>query len=208
MWLDHRPRCAILDRMNVSSVAVVDALLLRSQLPELVLRPGANLVARVASRAPGELGVLVLAGVPLTAKLPDEVVAGETLRLTVTDVSAEQVTMRMEPQAAPLAGPGAPPLPPPRVLVEEPPRRGRREDGEEVHTVALAFASATLGRLDLRLELSAAGGLQASVVAPAGEPHARAEADAQALREALEARTGLPASVRVLARRAPLDLYA
>ncbi len=65
----------------------VDALLLRTQLPELTLRPGASLVARVAARAE-QHGVLVLAGVPLTAQLPDEVAAGDTLRLRVTEVTA------------------------------------------------------------------------------------------------------------------------
>jgi len=194
--------------MTIPSIAVVDALLLRSQLPELVLRPGASLVARVASRGEGDRGVLVLAGIPLTAQLPEEVAAGETLRLTVTGVSPEQVTMRLEPQAPPTAGPAAPPPPPARVVVQEPPHRARGEDGEDVHVVALAFASAALGRLDLRLELSDRGALQASVVAPAGEAHALAQAGAEALREGLAARTGLQAGVRVLPRRAPLDLYA
>ncbi len=47
----------------------VDALLLRTQFPALTLRPGASLVARVAARAEGH-GVIVLAGLPLTAQLP------------------------------------------------------------------------------------------------------------------------------------------
>ena len=56
----------------------VDALTLRSQLPEFTLRVGGSVVARVAAREAGH-GVIVLAGVPLVAKLPPEVQAGQTL---------------------------------------------------------------------------------------------------------------------------------
>ena len=192
--------------MSVDPIAV-DALLLRAQLPELVLRTGTSVVARVASRGQGALGVLVLAGIPLTAQLPEEVAAGETLKLTVTDVTAERVTMRLEPGA--VAVPGQPPPPPPeaRVAVQAAPRRTRGEGGEEVHAVALAFASAVLGRLDLRLELSATG-VGAVVTAPAGDAHALASEGAERLRDGLAARTGLPAGVRIVPRREPLDVYA
>jgi len=77
----------------------LDALLLRAQFPDLRLREGASVVARVASRAETH-GVIVLAGVPLTAELPPEVRAGETLHLRVQDVSDERVTLRLDPQAA------------------------------------------------------------------------------------------------------------
>src|SRR4051812_14208292 len=114
----------------VDPIVAVRTLLLREALPDLALRPGASLVARVASR--GEhMGVLVLAGVPLTAQLPDEVRAGETLRLRVADVTPERVTLQLEPpQGAPF---GQPPAAPrhesARVAVGEPPRR-RVEGGE------------------------------------------------------------------------------
>ena len=49
----------------------VEAALLRAQLPELVLRPGMTLPARVMERL-GEMGLLLLAGTPLSAQLHDE----------------------------------------------------------------------------------------------------------------------------------------
>jgi hypothetical protein len=182
----------------------LDALLLRTRLPELVLRPGLSVVARVAARGQGEHGVLVLAGVPLTAKLPEAVEAGETLRLHVTEVTEERVVMRMEP---PVAAPAAPNAPPPRVTVGEAPRRERGAEGEERAGVSLTFTGARVGRLDLRVEVGP-DGVAATVTAAGGDPYDRAEAAAGRLRETLEASTGLPAAVRVLARRDPLDLYA
>src|SRR5215211_8821121 len=111
----------------------LDALLLRTQLPELSLREGTSVVARVASRAEGH-GVIVLAGVPLTAQLPPEIAAGQTLHLRIAEVTPEQVTMRLESQGVP-----PPPPPPleqraPRLAVEEPPRR--TGPGEESAGVA------------------------------------------------------------------------
>jgi hypothetical protein len=57
----------------------VEAALLRAQLPELVLRAGMTLPARVMERA-GRFGVLLLAGTPLSAELPDELRPGDRLR--------------------------------------------------------------------------------------------------------------------------------
>src|ERR1044072_2211771 len=60
----------------------IETLLLRTQLPEVTLRPGTSVVARVLSRGESH-GVLVIAGIPLSAQLPAEVGrTGETLRLT------------------------------------------------------------------------------------------------------------------------------
>ena len=73
----------------IDPVVAVKTLLLQQALPDLALRPGASVVARVASRGEGH-GVLVLGGVPLTAQLPDEVRSGETLRLNVADVTPER----------------------------------------------------------------------------------------------------------------------
>jgi hypothetical protein len=173
--------------------------------PALLLRPGATVLARVAARPPGELATLVLAGVPLRAEVPEEVAEGQTLRLTVTDVTSERVHMRLDPLPPAPAAPGAPP--PARLAVQDPPRRTRDAAGAEQASVALTFDSRVLGRLDLRIVLGA-GEVRADVQAPAGPAFEAAEAAAQELRAALEAHVGRPAAVRVAPRRDPLDVYA
>jgi hypothetical protein len=182
----------------------IDALALRSQVPELTLREGSSVVARVAAREAGH-GVLVLAGVPLVAQLPPEVEAGQTLHLRVAEVTAEQVTLRLDQQATVASAPAPPAPPPPRLTVEEPPRRGA--GGEESAGVALAFDSAVLGRLDLRVDL-ARGTVSASVGAQPGPGLELAEEAAGRLQEALAERTGRAAQVRVTPRREPFDAYA
>ena len=192
--------------MGVDPISV-DALLLRAQLPELTLRPGATLVARVAARAESH-GVLVLAGLPLSAQLPDEVAAGETLRLTVTEASAEKIVLRLEPPAA-VVGPPPPPAAPvgaPEVRVQERAHRRAGEGGEEA-SVALSFVSTALGRLDLRVDMGS-GTVRVEVEAPAGEPCALAGRHADDLRAVLERELGGRAVVAVKPRREPLDLYA
>lgn len=192
--------------MGVVEPISVDALVLRARFPELTLRPGSNLVARVAARAEGH-GVIVLAGLPLTAELPDEVTAGETLKLTVAEVSSERIVLRMEQPVTPVAVP--PPPPPPSqvgIAVEEPPRRhGSASDGES--SVALSFESQALGRLDLRIRLGS-GDVQVTVDAPRGAALALAGRHADELRQTLEQHLGGRATVRVQPRREPLDLYA
>jgi hypothetical protein len=184
----------------------LDALALRAQFPELTLREGASVVARVAARHEAH-GVIVLAGIPLAAELPPEVREGQTLHLRVQEVTEERVTLRLDPQAAQLAP--APPPPPPRqanLAVAEPPRRPPGGD-EAAATVALAFESPVLGRLDLRIDLSR-GAVQATVEAPAGRPFELASEAAARLEDALAGKTARPATVRVSARREPFDAYA
>src|SRR3954466_4427717 len=105
----------------------VEAALLRANLPELVLRPGMTLPARVVERH-GQMGLLLLAGTPLSARLPDELKAGDRLRLRVEDVGEQIVLRTVETPggqqqaqttaattlwpASPAEG-GAPPHPPP-----------------------------------------------------------------------------------------------
>jgi hypothetical protein len=187
-------------------VVAVKTLLLQTQLPDITLRPGTSVVARVLSRGEGH-GVLVIAGIPLTAQLPEEIgKTGETLRLSVADVTPERVTLQLEQV---VAGPGQPPPPPTeaRVQVEDPPRTVR-EDGEERTSVALSFHSEALGRLDLRLELVAGLRVRAAVEAPAGRSFELADAAAGRLHDGLHARTGLEAEVSVRPRREPFDVYA
>jgi hypothetical protein len=188
----------------------LDALMLRTQFPDLRLREGSSVVARVASRAEAH-GVIVLAGVPLTAELPPEVRDGDVLHLRVQEITEERITLRLDPQAPPTAqGAAAPPPPPtarpPRLAVAEPPRRPPG-GGEDAATVALAFDSDVLGRLDLRIDLTR-GGVQAAVEAPAGRAFDLAAEAAARLQDALAERTARPATVRVTPRRAPFDAYA
>jgi hypothetical protein len=193
---------AMIDRV------ALDAVMLRARFPELQLREGASVVARVAARAEAH-GVIVLAGVPLTAQLPPEVREGDTLHLRVQEVSDERITLRLDPQAAQAAQ--APPAAPPpprqaRIAVAEPPRRPPG-GGEESAGVSLAFDSAVLGRLDLRIDVNR-GGVQATVEAPPGRSFELATEAAARLQDALATRTARPATVRVGARREPFDAYA
>lgn len=192
----------------------VTAALLRAQLPDVPIREGASLMARVASR--GEThAVIVIAGLPVTAKLPPEVVAGAVLKLKVKEVTAERVTMQIEPQPQtaanlqnPVIGQATPQAQPQgHVEVEEPPARRQDADGEAVDVVSLAFTHPTLGRLDLRLELRGEERILADVTTAAGLPHVVASRASERLRANLEA-VGLEATVNVRPRHTPLDLYA
>jgi len=219
MWFSIGAATAILEVMDQIAVA---AALLRAQLPDVPLREGASMMARVASRGESH-AVIVIAGIPVTAKIPPEVVAGMTLKLKVEEVTPERVTLRIDPQqqpaqaqqATPAQTPSAPPAfgaaaaamqLQPRVEVEEPPARRRGADGEPADVVSLAFNSPTLGRLDLRLELRG-DRLLAEVTTPAGRSHAVAAGGAERLRAKLE-EVGLDATVNVRPRHTPLDLYA
>src|SRR6476659_5481309 len=89
--------------MSVAPVLQLEAALLRRQLPALLLRRGMTLYARVAERE-GRHGIIVLAGSPLVAELPDEVQVGDKLRLLVQDTRGERVAMKLiqeQPSAAP-----------------------------------------------------------------------------------------------------------
>jgi hypothetical protein len=184
-------------------IAVVAALL-REQLPDVTLRPGSTVVARVAS-VHEQRAVLVLAGIPLTADVPPGLENGATLRLKVHEVTPERVTLQIDPQVVPSQAP-PPQAQEPHVVVEEPPHRGRGEDGEPADIVALSFTSPTLGRIDLRLELNGVR-LLTDVTTPAGPPTDLARDSSERLRANLEG-VGLDATVRVNPRRQPFDAYA
>jgi hypothetical protein len=185
----------------VEPVAVIRALVLQTVMPELPLHEGASFVARVASRGQEGAASLVVAGELLAATVPEEVQTGQTLRLTVADVSPERVTLRMEPaqqqQPQPPAQ-AAPPPPPqlqaPRVRVEDRPGGRRSAAGEDAVTVVLDTPS--LGTLRVRVATTP-GSVSATVqVAPAAL--ARAQARADVLRSGLAAQVGRPATVSVV----------
>ena len=148
---------------------------------------------------------------PVTAELPEEVQAGATLKLKVKEVSAERVWLQIDPQhadaptvAATAAGAHGAAARRSRSR-RQPARRARRRRRARGRRLA-GLHSPTLGRLDLRLELRG-DKLLAEVTTPAGRPHSRRQRHAERLRANLEA-VGLEATVKVLPRHAPLDLYA
>lgn len=102
----------------------VTAALLRAQLPDVPLREGASMMARVASRGQSH-AVIVIAGVPVKAQLPPEVPAGATLKLQVQEVTPERVWLQIVPQGAQPAKPPAQQAPaqPPPPAPKEPPSR-------------------------------------------------------------------------------------
>jgi len=206
----------------------VEAALLRAQLPELTLRPGMTLPARVLERH-GPMGLLLLAGTPVSAQLPDELRAGDRLRLRVEDVG-EQIVLRTveapaaQQQAAPprttewptsSANGGAVALPLPgarhaEVRVTDQAEEGRGTGGEPV-MVGLTYDSPVLGTLELKLVQQPGGaGLQVTVGATAGAPEERVRGAAEELRRALGEATGLPVTVRVVGRtpKPRVDFYA
>src|SRR4051794_8232231 len=169
----------------------VEAALLRAQLPELVLRPGMTLPARVMERH-GQMGLLLLAGTPLSAQLPDALKAGDRLRLRVEDVTGDQVVLRTV--ETPAAQPAAPPppelaLPLPNggraeVRVTEKAAEGRSED--EPASVALDYDSPALGTIAMRLVRQPGGaGVHVTVEATAGAPEERVRGAAEDLRRTL-----------------------
>ena len=190
----------------------VEAALLRAQLPELVLRPGMTLPARVIERH-GRMGLLLLAGTPLAAQLPDELKAGDRLRLRVEDVG-EQVVLRtvetsaaephqqhQQPQSAQALAPEIGlPLPGGRqaeVRVTE--RAAERRGEDEPVSVALDYDSPARGTLDMRLVQQAGGaGIQVTIGATAGAPEERVRGAAEELRGELADATCLPATAPVL----------
>jgi hypothetical protein len=183
----------------------VAAALLREQMPDVTLRPGSTVVARVASLHE-QRAVIVLAGVPLTAEVPPGVENGATLRLKVREVTPERVTLQIDPQAVPQQAAPPPQAQEPRVVVDEPPHRGRGADGEPADIVSLSFTSPTLGRIDLRLELNGVR-LLTDVTTPAGPATDLATGSSERLRANLESK-GLDPTVRVRPRRQSFDGYA
>ena len=71
-------------------------------LDELALRPGTDLVARVAAApANGGRGVISLAGVLLSAQLPAGLAAGQRLPVRVVRAGGDEVLLKLRPEGAP-----------------------------------------------------------------------------------------------------------
>src|SRR5215218_1376906 len=96
-------------------------------MPDVTLRLGQSLLARVAERHGGR-GILMIAGQPLVAQLPEHVRAGDVLKLAVRDITAEQVVMQMHEgkemaqtaeQSQTFVPVGFPGQPPSRIVVDD-----------------------------------------------------------------------------------------
>ena len=192
--------------MSVAPVLQLEAALLRRQLPDLLLRPGMTLFARVAERS-GRHGIIVLAGSPLVAELPDEVQAGDKLRLLVEDTRGERVAMKLvqeQPAAAPQAPLSSPQQFDARLSVEE---READPDDPENASITISYSSPALGEVGFALSI-APGTVSVRAELSAGEPFELASDAADELRTRLMEATGRAAEVTVVPRREPLDLYA
>lgn len=184
---------------GVEPVAVIRALVLQTVMPELPLHEGSSFVARVASRGQEGAASLVVAGELLSATVPDEVETGQTLRLTVAEITPERVTLKMEAaqQQQPPAQAAPPPPAPmlqPRVRVEDRPGARRSASGEDAVTIVLETPG--LGTLRVRVATTP-GSVSATVQVPPGAL-ARAQARADVLRSGLATQVGRPATVSVV----------
>jgi hypothetical protein len=199
--------------MSVAPLLQLEAALLRRQMPDLLLKPGMTLMARVSERE-GRHGIIVLAGSPLVAQLPDEVQAGDKLRLMVEDTRGERVTMKLvneQPTAPPQTPTIGLPMPDgsrARFSVDEKEEGGGPSGKDPEHaSIALSYIAPALGSVGLMLKLSP-GGVTVQATLAAGRPAELAEDAAEELRSRLSAATGRQAEVTVVPRREPLDLYA
>src|SRR4051794_31920068 len=146
--------------MSVAPVLQLEAALLRRQLPDLLLRPGMTLFARVAERE-GQHGIIVLAGSPLVAELPDEVQVGDKLRLLVQDTRGDRVAMKLiheEPSAPTQTAVVGLPLPDgtqARIHVDdEQEGEGSSADDPEHASISIGYESPALGQLGFLLSLA------------------------------------------------------
>ncbi|MFL5816407.1 MAG: hypothetical protein ACJ76L_02285 [Conexibacter sp.] len=185
----------------------VDLVLLRSTAPDLPLVVGRILAARVVERH-GQHGVINLAGAYLTAELPDEVQAGDRLRLVVQEASGERAVLALAQEP-----PSGAQVPPP---LAEAPLSGERvvlasegdagADGERAHVVTVRFEGRALGTVELRVALD--DELVHALVALAEGPGlALGRERSGALRAVLAQAAGRQAEVEVVARPNPLDVY-
>jgi hypothetical protein len=192
----------------------VDASLLRTVLAaDVKLAIGRELMARVASVTAEGRGVVSLAGVLLEAELPESVHAGEELRLQVRELTPDKVVLQIREDSAqpqPLVAPLEPPrIPLPGggfVKVTERDAGGLLAAGDQTHTVSVRYDAPALGQLDLHFTLTA--GALALTVAVAPGAYETADDHSGQLQSTLAAAIARPATVTVVARREPVDVFA
>jgi hypothetical protein len=199
-------------------------ILLRGLIPELPMRPGDLLPARVFSR-----DTIVLAGVRVAAQVPDDLVPGQRLRLRVEEASRSKLLLRVvetpgaelqtlppsvtaDPLADALRAGLAVPMPGGQVarLFVDPDdgsAGGEARRGGALQRVTLRFEAAALGRVDLALEVLPTA-VSGTVHVAAGAAAGRLAEHADELRAALAQATGRPATVSVRQRDESVDLRA
>lgn len=200
----------------------VDVVLLRGLLPEVPIRAGDVLPARVLGP-----GMLSLAGVRVAARLPEGLAEGARLRLRVQEAGAERVVLRVVGEAEVGPGGAAPATADPlaaairaglavalpggalaRLFVDADDAGATAgSSGGGTARVTLRYEAAAMGRVDIALEI-APGGVAGTVHAPAGPVADRLRSSADDLRGALATATGRPAQVSVRERGETVDLRA
>jgi hypothetical protein len=193
----------------------IDAALLRAVLtPDLKLAVGRELMARVATLTGDGRGTLNLAGVPLPAELPDNVKAGDELRLVVRELTPDKVVLAIQEDAGQAQPPppmvDAPLVPMPQggsVQVTDRDAASAQRGQDGTHTVTLRYDAAAFGPIDMTFTLSS-GALRLALTVPQGSSYAAADGAATGLAERLTNATERPASVTVSPRREPIEVYA
>jgi hypothetical protein len=186
----------------------LSAAVLRNQAPELVLRLGSTVAARVLERH-GARGLITIGNAVLAAELPEQVRTGDRLRLLVHDATGDRVTLKLVEQDAAPQQPqlAAVPLPNGARARIEPDDQGPAGQSRGERSVALTYNSPALGAMRFRLSLDP-GAVAVTVRASPGMPLEAAERGAAELRDALARATGRAARVTVLPREDPVDVYA
>jgi hypothetical protein len=201
-------------RLRPMQPIAVDLLLLRQSAPDLALTAGRSLAARVLERGPHGLGIVNLAGAIVTAELPEQVQAGDRLRLIVRETTSERVLLQIAPQQQALAPAFQPPAPAgaplpgggrATVLEREGGGTGAGEDGPAAVTLHVELPA--LGEVQLRVALDAGGVAVRAALGP-GLPLELGERRAGLLQSAMSAVSGRRVEVVVVPRRDPLDVYA
>jgi hypothetical protein len=195
----------------------VQLIMLQQSMPDVTLRLGQSLLARVAERH-GDRGILMIGGQPLVAQLPEHVRPGDVLKLAVRDITAEQVVMQMHegkesaeaaqqgqgPIAVPVPVPGGPPA---FIHVDDQASEGEGAGEGDVSAIALTYESPALGPVNFRIGMDASA-VVAEVRVAAGAPLELATAAQSALRDALAAGTERVATVTVAPRPGSFDVSA
>lgn len=185
--------------------------------PFTPLRIGEVIGGRIAMSPTGDR-MLMIAGVRIPAQLPADLVAGQAMRLQVTESSAERLVLQVvrdtapapdgavhvRDQTQPAPGTVATPyaaIPMPggasaRVWLDPDVDAEAAAQAEKIRarSMVVRYDSPELGRVDVVLRLDQEK-LEATVLAPAGESIARLRSAVPELRDALMAATEGPVSL-------------